>query len=85
MEMFVMTLSKSLPTSQVPAFPARDRLQSVEQRLATAERELRTQFTRIAQLQAQLDQLLARRRRSSHRLTAMGNDRQTAALNGARR
>ena len=32
---------------------------AVTQRLATAERELRIQFTRIAQLQAQLDLLIA--------------------------
>jgi len=54
-----------------PASPARlDRgstapsLWAVEQRLANAERELRIQFTRIAQLQAELDLLLAALRRS---------------------
>jgi hypothetical protein len=36
----------------------------VEQRLAGAERALRIQFIRIAQLQAQLDQLLGALRRS---------------------
>jgi hypothetical protein len=37
---------------------------AVEQRLARAERELRLQFTRIAQMQAQLDLLTATLRRS---------------------
>jgi septal ring factor EnvC (AmiA/AmiB activator) len=60
-----MTPSRPLSASHVRASPAqRDRLRSVEQRLANAERELRTQFTRIAQLQAELDQLLAERRRA---------------------
>jgi hypothetical protein len=36
----------------------------VNQRLAKAERELRIQFTRIAQLQAQLDSVAAALRRS---------------------
>jgi hypothetical protein len=40
---------------------------AVEQRLARAERELRVQFTRIAQLQAELDLVLATLRRSQHR------------------
>lgn len=35
-----------------------DLLRTVNQRLAQAERELRIQFTRIAQLQAQLDVVL---------------------------
>ena len=39
-------------------------LWAVNQRLADAERELRVQFTRIAQLQAQLDLLIAAFRRS---------------------
>jgi len=39
-------------------------LWSVNQRLANAERELRVQFTRIAQLQAQLDVVLGAFRRS---------------------
>jgi hypothetical protein len=64
----VMTLSKRLSASQVRVSPAqRDRLRWIEQRLANAEQELRTQFTRIAQLQAELDQVLAERRRSSDR------------------
>lgn len=36
----------------------------IEQRLDCAERELRIQFTRIAQLQAEFDLLLAKLRRS---------------------
>ncbi len=37
---------------------------AIEKRLATAEQELRVQFTRIAQLQAELDLVLAALRRS---------------------
>ena len=37
---------------------------AIHQRLCIAERELRVQFTRIAQLQAQLDLLLGALRRS---------------------
>lgn len=37
---------------------------SIEQRLASAEQELRVQFTRIAQLQAELDLLRATVKRS---------------------
>jgi len=37
---------------------------TINQRLANAERELRVQFTRIAQLQAQLDVVLGALRRS---------------------
>ncbi|HVS33335.1 MAG TPA: hypothetical protein VMS98_18000 [Thermoanaerobaculia bacterium] len=37
---------------------------AVEQRLASTERELRIQFTRIAQLQAELDMLLAALKRA---------------------
>lgn len=60
-----MTLSHPPSASQVPASPTqRDRLRWVEQRLASVERELRTQFTRIAQLQAELDRVLAERRRA---------------------
>lgn len=44
--------------------PAAESLRAVHQRLANAERELRVQFTRIAQLQAQVDLLLAALRRS---------------------
>lgn len=39
---------------------------TVNQRLLNAERELSVQFTRIAQLQAQLDVVLGELRRSSH-------------------
>jgi hypothetical protein len=38
--------------------PATESLWAVDQRLANAERELRVQFIRIAQLQAQLDLVL---------------------------
>lgn len=41
---------------------------TVNQRLGNAERELRIQFTRIAQLQAQLDVVLGALRRSAERL-----------------
>ena len=40
-------------------------LWAVEQRLADTERELRVQFTRIAQLQAELDVLVANLRRAT--------------------
>jgi hypothetical protein len=39
---------------------------AVEERLAAAERELRVQFTRIAQLQAELDLVSAALRRLPH-------------------
>jgi hypothetical protein len=42
-----------------------DSPRGVDQRLAGAERELRVQFTRIAQIQVQLDLLLSALRRSS--------------------
>lgn len=61
-----MAPDRFLSESPRPASPARfDRrstaqsVSSVEQRLASAERELRIQFTRIAQLQAELDLLQA--------------------------
>lgn len=41
--------------------------EAVEQRLARAEQELRLQFTRIAQLQAELDLVVATLRRSQRR------------------
>jgi hypothetical protein len=44
---------------------ATESLWAVNQRLANAERELRVQFTRIAQLQAQLDVVLGALRRST--------------------
>jgi hypothetical protein len=65
-----MASDRFLSASPTPASPARfDRRStaqslSVEQRLANAERELRIQFTRIAQLQAELDLLQAALRRS---------------------
>lgn len=59
---------KSPPPAASPARfhrgPHADSLWAVEQRLAAAERELRTQFVRLAQLQAELDLLRAERRRS---------------------
>jgi hypothetical protein len=68
----VMTAERFLPKSPLPASPARfnrgstaQSLLALEQRLASAERELRVQFIRIAQLQAELDLLLAERRRCS--------------------
>jgi flagellar capping protein FliD len=54
----------------VRAGAATESLSAVTQRLAKAEAELQVQFTRIAQLQAQLDLVLARLRRlteGSHR------------------
>ena len=57
--------SASLPSvSRAVQIPATESLWAVNQRLANAERELRVQFTRIAQLQAQLDVLLGALRRS---------------------
>jgi hypothetical protein len=50
------------PCASMDAPPASRR--AIEQRLEAAERELRIQFTRIAQLQAQLDLLLATLRSS---------------------
>ena len=55
-----MTASRRGSTSA----PSLQALWTVEQRLARAEQELRIQFTRIAQLQAELDLLLAAGRRS---------------------
>jgi hypothetical protein len=53
-------------------------LWAVNQRLAKAERELRIQFSRIAQLQAQLDSVMAALRRSPNgahvRAPAHGRD-----------
>jgi hypothetical protein len=43
---------------------ATESLWAINQRLAGTERELRVQFTRIAQLQAQLDVVLGALRRS---------------------
>jgi hypothetical protein len=50
--------------AQYDAGSAIDSLSTVNQRLANAEREWRVQFTRIAQLQAQLDVVLGALRRS---------------------
>ena len=66
-----MATERFLSKSHTPASSARfDRgstarsLWAVERRLGSAERELRIQFTRIAQLQAEVDLLLAAFRRS---------------------
>lgn len=47
---------------------AAESLWAVNQRLDNAERELRVQFTRIAQLQAQLDVVLGALRRSQNKV-----------------
>jgi len=73
--MFVMTQHESRSPTRPASRAVRDRsaaesLSAVTQRLATAEHELQVQFTRIAQLQAQLDLVLAALRRvtdGSHR------------------
>lgn len=52
-------------------------LWAVNQRLCIAERELRVQFTRIAQLQAQLDLLLGRS--DVRRIEATCDERQRRA------
>jgi hypothetical protein len=62
-----LVLAAPRPRPPMP-FPRRSTARSlwaVEQRLATAERDLRIQFTRIAQLQAELDLLLASLRRAA--------------------
>ena len=53
------------PTAAPPAggSAATESLSAVTQRLAKAEQELQVQFTRIAQLQAQLDLVLVALRR----------------------
>jgi hypothetical protein len=62
-----------LPTAARPSIrggAATESLSDVAQRLAKAEQELQVQFTRIAQLQAQLDLVLVAFRRlteGSHR------------------
>ena len=59
-----MPVAKFVPESppavsrQVGRASVAESLSVVNQRLASAERELRTQFIRIAQLQAQLDLVL---------------------------
>jgi hypothetical protein len=74
--MFVMTQHESRSEPTRPASravhdrSAADSLSAVTQRLAKAEHDLQVQFTRIAQLQAQLDLVLAALRRvtdGSHR------------------
>jgi hypothetical protein len=56
--------SPPLATDAVERAPDGQSLWAVTERLANAERELRVQFTRIAQLQAQLDVVLGALRRS---------------------
>ena len=70
-EMFIMAACR-FPAASPPrlslAYSDRSRpsqsMSAVEQRLAATERELGIQFTRIAQLQAELDLLLRALRRS---------------------
>ena len=58
-------LSESPPgASRTVRHGSAESLWAVNQRLANAERELRIQFIRIAQLQAQLDLVLGALRRS---------------------
>jgi hypothetical protein len=63
-------LSESPPAASrtVRRGSAAGSLWAVNQRLANAERELRTQFIRIAQLQAQLDLVLGALRDSPDRV-----------------
>lgn len=75
-------------TRVIHRFPG-SAMSSVEKRLASAERELRVQFTRIAQLQAELDLLLGAFRRlpglqfkADRRPNAMGAVRGVSALFG---
>jgi hypothetical protein len=58
--------STSLPSAPgaVPRGSASESVWALNQRLTKAEQELRVQFTRIAQLQAQLDVVLSALRRS---------------------
>lgn len=56
--------SSPAPPASFDRGSAERSLWAVEQRLDIAERELRTQFIRIAQLQAEFDLLLAALRRS---------------------
>jgi hypothetical protein len=58
-------------------------LWAVEQRLAAAERELRIQFTRIAQLQADLDLMLAALRHATD-AHAIGVRLESVRVNTAR-
>ena len=57
---------------------------AVEERLASAERELAVQFTRIAQLQAQLDLVLAALRPSPGGVRTDDRIRRTARTVSAR-
>jgi len=64
-----LTVPSASPTSASGAVRRRSAVfasaWAVNQRLGNAERELRIQFTRIAQLQAQLDVVLGALRRSA--------------------
>lgn len=60
----------SLVSGAVRCAPAIASRSTVNQRLVNAERELRVQFTRIAQLQAQLDVILRALHRSPDGLHA---------------
>ena len=59
---FLAESAPTAPCASLDAPPASRR--AIEQRLDAAERELRIQVTRIAQLQAQLDLVLATLRSS---------------------
>jgi hypothetical protein len=65
-------VSTTHPQSLAPVRPGRGiaSRSSVNQRLGNAETELRVQFTRIAQLQAQLDVVLGALRRSPNGIHA---------------
>ena len=54
----IPSASTAVGISRGPTGPATESLWAVDQRLGNAERELRVQFTRMAQLQAQLDVVL---------------------------
>ena len=53
------------PRLRLPPGSIAKSLLAVEERLASAERELRIQFTRIAQLQAELDLVVAALQRAT--------------------
>jgi len=54
----IPSASTPVGISRGPTGPATESLWAVDQRLGNAERDLRVQFIRIAQLQAQLDLVL---------------------------
>lgn len=61
-ERLVLATAPPAPRTRVIRSPTPS-IWAVEERLAAAERELRVQFTRIAQLQAELDLVSAALRR----------------------